>query len=68
MARPMPAVDEHVDLDEIYRLLSSGNSGVVVQRGTDIIGIVTRIDLVEFWDIPFHEEDESAAGSAARTA
>jgi len=56
MARPMPTVDEHVDLDEVYRLLSAGNSGVVVQRGGEIIGIVTRIDLVDFWDQPFHEQ------------
>lgn len=53
MARAMPTVDEHVDLDEIYRLLSSGNSGAVVLRGKEIIGIVTRIDLVGFWDDPF---------------
>jgi cystathionine beta-synthase len=53
MARPMPTVDEHVDLDEVYRLLSSGNSGVVVLRGDQPIGVVTRIDLVNFWDDPF---------------
>jgi cystathionine beta-synthase len=50
MARPLPTVDENVDLDEVYRILSAGNSGVIVLRGGEIVGIVTRIDLVEFWD------------------
>jgi len=52
MARPMPTVGDHVDVDEVYRLLSSGNSAVVVLHGGDIIGVVTRIDLVNFWDDP----------------
>ncbi len=61
MARPMPTVDEHVDLDEIYRLLSSGNSGVIVLRGAEITGIVTRIDLVSFWDDPFRDGKDPVA-------
>jgi len=36
----------------VYRLLSSGSSGVVVLRQGKIVGIVTRIDLVNFWDEP----------------
>jgi cystathionine beta-synthase len=50
MGRPLPTVDENTDLDEVYRLLSSGNTGVVVLRKNEIFGIVTRIDLVTFWD------------------
>lgn len=50
MARPMPQVDEAVDVDEVYRLLLSGNSGVIVTRGSKVLDIVTRIDLVEFWN------------------
>ena len=67
MARPMPTVDEHVDLDEIYRLLSSGHSGVVVVRGGELAGVVTRIDLVNFWDDPFNQDFDEAtpAGSVA---
>lgn len=53
MAKPLPTIGEHVDLDEVYRLLSSGNSGVTVTRGDTIVGIITRIDLVSFWDAPF---------------
>ena len=52
MARPMPTVDEQVDLDEVYRLLMAGNSGVVITTNNKIRGIVTRIDLVTFWDQP----------------
>jgi len=66
MARPMPTVDEHVDLDEVYRLLSSGSSGVVVLRGTELAGVVTRIDLVNFWDDPFNQDFEPADATAAR--
>ncbi len=50
MARPLPVVDESVDLDEVYRLLSAGHTGVIVMRRGTIAGIVTRIDLVSFWD------------------
>ncbi len=54
----MPALDEHVDLDEVYRLLCSGNTGVLVMRGGKIGAIVTRIDLINYWDEP-HEEVEA---------
>lgn len=50
MARPFPQVDEKTDLDEVYRLLMSGNTGVIVTRGGAIRGLLTRIDLVDFWD------------------
>ncbi len=52
MARPFPQVDEKTDLDEVYRLLMAGNTGVVVLRNGVIRGLVTRIDLVAFWDQP----------------
>jgi cystathionine beta-synthase len=50
MARPFPEVDERTKVDEIYRLLLSGNTGVLVRRGGKIAAIITRIDLVNFWD------------------
>ncbi len=65
MARPMPTVDTQISLDEVYRLLSSGHSGVVVRHGSDIVGVVTRIDLVEFWDAPFDEAARSDEDTAA---
>lgn len=50
MARPLPQVDESVDLDEVYRLLMAGNSGVITTRGGELTGIIARMDLVDFWD------------------
>ena len=66
MARPLPAVGEQVDLDEVYRLLSSGNSGVVVVRGDEIVGIITRIDLINFWDEPFDKPENAAPRDAVQ--
>jgi len=65
MARPMPAVDEHVDLDEVYRLLCSGNTGVLVLRSGKIGAIVTRIDLINYWDEPPDEESSEEQDSVA---
>lgn len=59
MARPLPEVEQRIDVSEVYRLLMSGHSGVLVTRGGVIEGIVTRIDLVNFW-----EATRSAAGAA----
>jgi cystathionine beta-synthase len=64
MARPLPTVEEHTDLDEVYRLLSSGHTGVIILRRGEITGIVTRIDLVSFWDESTEPPAEPAAASA----
>jgi cystathionine beta-synthase len=50
MARPLPVLDATVHLDEAYRLLLSGNTGVLVTSGGKVVDIVTRIDLVQYWD------------------
>ena len=50
MARPLPQVEHTTDISDVYRLLLSGHSGVMVTRGGVIAGIVTRIDLVNFWE------------------
>lgn len=55
MARALPQVDDHVTVDEVYRLLLSGSTGVIVRRKGKIAGIITRIDLVNFWDTPVAE-------------
>jgi cystathionine beta-synthase len=49
MARPLPQVDVSVNLDEAYRLLLAGNSGVLAVAGDEVVDIVTRIDLIQFW-------------------
>jgi cystathionine beta-synthase len=50
MARPLPQLDASVHLDEAYRLLLSGNTGVLAMVDGKVADIVTRIDLVEYWN------------------
>ncbi|MBK8914988.1 MAG: cystathionine beta-synthase [Phycisphaerales bacterium] len=64
MARPLPEVDDTIRVDEVYRLLLSGNTGVLVRRGGRISGILTRIDLVNFWDRQTAEQRGAAPANA----
>jgi len=50
MARPLPQLDVRVHLDEAYRLLLAGHTGVLAARDGEVMDIVTRIDLVQYWD------------------
>jgi cystathionine beta-synthase len=50
MARPLPTLDSRVLLDEAYRLLLAGNTGVLTAEAGKVTDIVTRIDLVQYWD------------------
>ncbi len=50
MARPLPQVETTVHLDEAYRLLLAGNTGVLAVEDGKVVGIVTRIDLVQYWN------------------
>jgi len=50
MARPLPQVDAGVLLEEIYRLLLSGNTAVTVMRDGRLAGLITRADLMEFYE------------------
>jgi cystathionine beta-synthase len=49
MARPLPLLDSTVHLDEAYRLLLAGNTGVLAVSQGKVVDIITRIDLVEYW-------------------
>src|SRR5438105_2795159 len=49
MARPLPTLDVNTHLDEAYRMLMSGHSGVLATSDGKVIDIVTRIDLVQYW-------------------
>ncbi len=49
MARPLPEVDERIDVGEAYRLLLAGFGGVVVTRAGEPVGFLARIDLVNHW-------------------
>jgi cystathionine beta-synthase len=50
MARPLPQLDVGVHLDEAYRLLLAGNSGVLATADGAVVDIITRIDLIEYWN------------------
>lgn len=50
MARPMPQIGSHVLLEEVYRLLLAGNSAVTVSKEGQPIGLITRSDLMEYYD------------------
>lgn len=50
MARPLPQLETSVHLDEAYRLLLAGNTGVLAMQDGKVLDIVTRIDLVHYWN------------------
>jgi cystathionine beta-synthase len=50
MARPLPTLDVTVHLDEAYRLLMAGYTGVLATQNGRVLDIVTRIDLVQYWN------------------
>ena len=50
MARPLPQLDVGVHLDEAYRLLLAGNTGVLATSAGEVVDIVTRIDLIQYWN------------------
>jgi cystathionine beta-synthase len=50
MAKPLPQLDATMHLDEAYRLLLAGNTGVLALVNGRVSDIITRIDLIEYWD------------------
>jgi cystathionine beta-synthase len=50
MARPLPTLDVLTHLDEAYRLLLAGYTGVLATDNDEVVDIVTRIDLIHYWD------------------
>lgn len=49
MAAPPPLVNEATDINEVYRLLLGGHSGVVVSQDGSPHGFLARIDLAHYW-------------------
>jgi cystathionine beta-synthase len=50
MARPMPQVDAGVLLEEVYRILLAGNPAVMVVRDGKLDDLITRADLMEYYE------------------
>lgn len=49
MAKPLPRLDVNVSLEEVYRLLMAGNPAVVAVRDGRVVSIITRSDLMSFY-------------------
>lgn len=49
MGKPLPTLDEEVDISEAYRVLLSGTTGIIIERNDLPIGLITRADLIKYW-------------------
>jgi cystathionine beta-synthase len=50
MAKSLPQLDVGVLVEEAYRLLLAGNPAVVALKEKQIVGIITRSDLMEYYE------------------
>jgi cystathionine beta-synthase len=46
MGAPFPVLDGHLDADEVRPLLARDNAACLVRDGGELVGILTRYDLV----------------------
>ncbi len=51
MARPLPVLDAETKTEEVYRLLLAGNPAVIIKQNGRLIGIITRTDLIYFYQL-----------------
>lgn len=51
MAHPLPVLDAETKTEEVYRLLLAGNPAVIIRQKNRLIGIVTRTDLIYFYQL-----------------
>ncbi len=59
MAKPLPQLDVTTHLDEAFRLLLAGNTGVLALSQGKVVDIVTRIDLIHYWR---HQQNDKVTG------
>lgn len=57
MAQPLPQVETTISLEEIYRLLLAGNAAVTVQHEGHLIGLISRADLMQHYELNKPEEE-----------
>ena len=48
MDRPLPIVDTTTSLDAAFALLSDGSSALIATRGDRAVGVVTKLDVLEY--------------------
>jgi cystathionine beta-synthase len=63
MAKPLPQLDVTIHLDEAYRLLLAGNTGVLAVEDGKVVDIITRIDLIHYWNQIRHQPQPVESGS-----
>ncbi len=51
IARPLPVVSPETSVEEAYRILLSGTPAVLVIQDNEIMGILTRSDLIRFYEL-----------------
>jgi cystathionine beta-synthase len=49
MGKPLPILDEQVEVSEAYRVLLSGTTAIIITRHNIPIGLITRADLIRYW-------------------
>ena len=49
MSKPLPSLDEKVDISEAYRVLLSGTNGIILEQNSIPLGLITRTDLIKYW-------------------
>ncbi|MBD2627396.1 cystathionine beta-synthase [Trichormus variabilis] len=49
MGKPLPILDEEVDISEAYRVLLSGTTGIIITHDEIPTGLITRADLIKYW-------------------
>lgn len=49
MGKPLPSLDETVDISEAYRVLLTGTTGIIIKQKQILIGLITRADLIRYW-------------------
>ncbi len=50
MGKPLPSLDEEIDVLEAYRVLLSGTTGIIITKNGLPEGVVTRADLINYWE------------------
>lgn len=49
MGKPLPSLDEIIDISEAYRILLSGTNGIIIEQNGIPMGLITRTDLIQYW-------------------
>lgn len=50
MGKPLPVLNDETDVAEVYRVLLSGTTGVIITRAEKPLGVITRTDLISYWE------------------